>query len=684
MLKAVFDQLFLNSYGHRRSGRARMSHAGPALVSCSGVEQLEHRILLTIQTIRSDVPVMMVGAGETVLIPVVYQTQDNDRNPAALTSDGISFNLHFDSSALQFVRTESVFAEGLQTAPDSPLPESDESVIGDDNNSATDQVLLTSYSDANGWPSTASANERLLYVAVFQVQQGFNGSSVKFSVNRAGQVPGETTEFDFRPSDVELQPRAANTVTIEDATPAQEGQPAQFTVRLSSVSETPVSVSWSTEDVTGPTAAEAGVDYESQTDQVLVFSPGQTEKTISITTLSDSLPEPNEEFEVHLSNVVGGSLGNAQAVGVIQDASNGMPRISVTNALTVLEGQAAQFVVTLDIASTSDVTVQYSTANGNGPTGAIADVDYVPVSNQTLTFAPGETRKTISVATISNPADQPRRSFELLLSNSTGAVLQNSTSIATIRDGEAGGAVLDVDVSGGSAAAQSDGLLVFAVLAGVTNSQQLGSLLSSEAAVLVDDVIVTVGDLRDSLQLDVDGNGSVSAQSDGLLVFAVLAGVTNSEQLGGLIGTGATRSVTEIIDYIESLKNPADTSTATAFASSAPVLAGVLGDSPATTQELVPLETFTATTFESTRSVFSDSTEFAVPNGNRTVASESLASGLSQLGAARNSAVSSKASGRPLQASPSVVIAESSGGSLQNLDTLFEELPEVEDWLLLV
>ncbi len=684
MLKAVFDQLFLKSSVGPHGNRRRLSRSSPALASGGIVEQLERRALLTVQMIRSGVPVMEVGAGETIQIPVVYQTLDDNRVPAALTADGLSFNLHFDSSALQFVRTQSVFSEGLQTSPDSPLAELDAAVIGNDNNSATDQVLLTAFSDENGWPSTASTNERLMYVAVFQVQPGFGGTSVNFSVNREGLVPGESTEFEFQFSSIELQPRAADTVTIENATPALEGQPVQFTVRLSSVSDTPVTVSWSTADTTGPTAAIAGEDYEPLADQSLVFSPGQTEKTISVTTLTDSLFELDEDFEVRLFDVVGGSLGVGQATGTILDTARDSSRISVTSALTVLEGRPAQFVVTLDPASSTEVTVQYSTANGNGPTGAIADVDYVPVTNQTLTFAPGETQKTITVETFSNAAAQPRRSFELLLSDSTGAVLQNSQSTATIRDGDAGRAVLDVDVSGGSAAAQSDGLLVFAVLAGVTSPQQLNNLLSPEAAVLAADVVTTVGELSDSLQLDVDGNGSVNAQSDGLLVFAILAGVTNVDQLTGLVGSGATRSVPEIITYIESLKNPADTTNAIGFASSAPVLAAVPEDSAPATRRSVSLDSFGVATSGATTFASSMLADFNTSNGSQFVQPESLQNGVVDSSVSGTAVSLTKASGSSLQVQrPVAVTADNSSDSLQNLDTLFEGLPEFEDWLLL-
>ena len=52
-----------------------------------------------------------------------------------------------------------------------------------------------------------------------------------------------------------------------------------------------------------------------------------------------------------------------------------------------------QFLVTLSAASTQSVSVQYATADGTATAGS----DYTSASG-TLTFAPGELTKTISVA----------------------------------------------------------------------------------------------------------------------------------------------------------------------------------------------------------------------------------------------------------------------------------------------
>lgn len=134
-------------------------------------------------------------------------------------------------------------------------------------------------------------------------------------------------------------------------------------------------------------------------------------------------------------------------------------------------------------------------------------------------------------------------------------------------------ATIDVDQSGGAAAAQSDGLLVFAILAGVTSPSQLSGLVSSGGIIGVPEIVSNVQALGQQVLLDVDGNGSVSAQSDGLLIFAILAGVTSPVQLGNLVGAGATRPIPEIIEYVQTV------GAASTTVSSAPASAAVLAAS---------------------------------------------------------------------------------------------------------
>ena len=83
------------------------------------------------------------------------------------------------------------------------------------------------------------------------------------------------------------------------------------------------------------------------------------------------------------------------------------PRLQVGD-VTVTEGNtgavAAVFTVTPSVASSQKITVAYATANGSATAGS----DYQTGSG-TLTFAPGETSKTISVPVIGDASSNRTR-----------------------------------------------------------------------------------------------------------------------------------------------------------------------------------------------------------------------------------------------------------------------------------
>ncbi len=109
------------------------------------------------------------------------------------------------------------------------------------------------------------------------------------------------------------------------------------------------------------------------------------------------------------------------------------------------------FTVSLASASAGTTTVSYSTADGT----ALAGRDYVAESG-TLTFAPGETAKTILVPTLDDGHADPTRAFTINLSNPVGGVITNGQGIGTILDDtkfyvvDGGGSSYQYSSAGGS------------------------------------------------------------------------------------------------------------------------------------------------------------------------------------------------------------------------------------------
>ena len=220
----------------------------------------------------------------------------------------------------------------------------------------------------------------------------------------------------------------APTMSIADAS-VVEGNSGMttmvFTVTLSNPSSTPISVTYTTQNGTATAA-----DY-TPISGTLTFAANETSKVIEVMVLGDVLIEGNETFTVELSgaSVV---LADATATGTIID--NDVPTISIAD-VSINEGNTGTvtmvFTVTLSESSSQTVTVNYATANDTATAGS----DYVAASG-TLTFAPGETSKTISVTVNGDTAVEGDETFFVNLSNAVNATLADSQAIGTIVEGQ--------------------------------------------------------------------------------------------------------------------------------------------------------------------------------------------------------------------------------------------------------
>lgn len=225
-----------------------------------------------------------------------------------------------------------------------------------------------------------------------------------------------------------LTPKDEPAMSIGDVTIAEGNKGtanAVFTVTLSAASNESVTVNYAAANGT----ATAGSDYTA-TSGTLTFAPGETNKSIAIPVKGDRIGEPSETFLVNLSSPTNATLADGQGVGTIVDDE---PQVSISD-VSMLEGKKGTtrlftFTVTLSAAYDQPVTVSFKTVNGTAKTSG---GDYVGKTG-TLTFASGETTKTIAITVKGDSTKESDETFFLdLFGLSSNALFTKKRGIGTI------------------------------------------------------------------------------------------------------------------------------------------------------------------------------------------------------------------------------------------------------------
>ena len=163
------------------------------------------------------------------------------------------------------------------------------------------------------------------------------GGSVSFGFQASGGSPALPTSFVLNgttiggattPPPPPPPPPPLPTIAIADASVDETGAATlseTFTVTLSSVSTTPVTVRFHTVDGT----AHAGSDYDARSG-TLTFAAGQTTQTVTIATHPGATGR--SAFTVVLDTPSGATLADASATGTIVNPPPVVPTISVAGA----------------------------------------------------------------------------------------------------------------------------------------------------------------------------------------------------------------------------------------------------------------------------------------------------------------------------------------------------------------
>lgn len=188
--------------------------------------------------------------------------------------------------------------------------------------------------------------------------------------------------------------------------------------------------------------ATGGADFQAQ-DFVIPFSPGDdAPKFVLIPITDDAADEPDETFNVLLSEPTGGAALGGPSTAVVaiadDDATPPPPEFQTVQlssaSFSVAENALNALVTVTRSAGVGTVVATLSTSDGT----ARANVKYTPVAAQ-LTFAPGELSKVVEIPILNTNVFEGDQTVNLTLTLPQGGTRLGSpsTAVLTIIDDEA-------------------------------------------------------------------------------------------------------------------------------------------------------------------------------------------------------------------------------------------------------
>ncbi len=210
---------------------------------------------------------------------------------------------------------------------------------------------------------------------------------------------------------------------------AEEAGPAQIVVHRLGSQEGTNAVDFTTANG----SALAGSDYLAQSG-TLVFGRTQNLATISVPLIGDTVPEPSQEtFAVSLSNPTGGAiLDNPTTMSVIiLDNDVGFSVVCATNLPAREEWPSIPFTIQRGNDPLGEVSVGYNAVDGTAHNGS----DFQLTAGR-VTFAAGETQKTVYVSLLHDAVLEGPETFQFVLTSpSPGTYLSAPTNVVvTIED----------------------------------------------------------------------------------------------------------------------------------------------------------------------------------------------------------------------------------------------------------
>ncbi len=199
-----------------------------------------------------------------------------------------------------------------------------------------------------------------------------------------------------------------------------------FTLQYGGAPTAGVTVDYTTANVT----ATAGSDYVASSGTIALSATGCKCATLNIQIVGDTVAENTETFQVNLSNAVGKTLDDNQAIGTITD--NDVPNASINDPSVSENGGTLTFTVSLDATAPFASVIGYSSAAGTATAGS----DYTSVTNN-LTIPAGQTSGTINVPVLDDAIYEGDETVFMNLSAVSGVAIADNQGTGTIVEDDA-------------------------------------------------------------------------------------------------------------------------------------------------------------------------------------------------------------------------------------------------------
>jgi uncharacterized repeat protein (TIGR01451 family) len=234
---------------------------------------------------------------------------------------------------------------------------------------------------------------------------------------------------------------AAPTLSINDVSDTEGNSGTRaltFTVTLSAAVGFTVKVDYATAAGT----ATSPSDYVA-TNNTLTFNPGDLTKTFTVTVNGDFNFEPDETFNVNLTNPINATFIKSQGTGTItnDDATGGTVQFSAATYNTT-EGSGFTTITVARLGDTTQaVTVDYATPDDSSAVtilpcstagGAASPRCDFTTALGTLKFAAGESSKTFTVLISQDNIVEGPETLPLTLSNVSSNALLGTPTTATL------------------------------------------------------------------------------------------------------------------------------------------------------------------------------------------------------------------------------------------------------------